>query len=60
MNAPSLSQLAVTFGIVCLFAFVDDIRDGVRARPGILWAALGVSLACIIALACCQGVARKV
>lgn len=51
-------QLVTTFAIVCLFAFVDSIRDGVRQRPGVLWAALAVSITCLIALSCCPGVAK--
>lgn len=51
-------QLLVTFAIVCIFSFVDGIRDGVRQRPGVLWAALAISVTCLIALSCCPGVAK--
>lgn len=52
-------QLLVTFGIVCIFSFVDSVKVAVQAHPAILYAAIGVSFACIIALTCCPGVAKS-
>lgn len=51
-------QLVVTFAIVAVFSFVDPVRNFVLANPAMLWAAMGVSIATVIALACCTGVAR--
>ncbi|RYG43956.1 hypothetical protein EON67_12300 [archaeon] len=53
-------QLLVTFGIVLVFSLVDSVKRHVQNNPGMLYAAIGVTLATIIALTCCRGVARKV
>lgn len=46
-------QLMVTFGITGLFVGVQSIKTAVQQHPGIMWAAYGVTIAAIIALACC-------
>jgi FtsH-binding integral membrane protein len=53
-------QLFVTFGIVCVFAFVESVKEAVQSKPSIMYAAIAVSFASLIALSCCPGVAKNV
>lgn len=54
-------QLAITFGIVCLFSFSDGIRDGIREAKGQwpVWLALGITLFIALMFGCCPQTARK-
>ncbi|XP_071789239.1 protein lifeguard 2-like isoform X2 [Asterias amurensis] len=52
-------QLAVTFGTVCLFFFVEPVRTYVLGSPGLYWASYGVFLVVYIVLACCGEFRRK-
>ena len=42
-----------------LFTFSAPVKTAVQTHPAILWAAIGVSFASLIALSCCPGVAQK-
>lgn len=52
-------QLLVTFGIVCVFTFVDSIKTWLRANPGWYYAAYGVFLVLYIVLVCVESARRK-
>lgn len=52
-------QLLVTFGIVCIFTFVDGVTQFVQANQGIYWAAYAVFLVVYFILVCCGDVRRK-
>ncbi|CAL4184957.1 unnamed protein product, partial [Meganyctiphanes norvegica] len=52
-------QLLLTFGMVALFVFVQEIKDFAQENIGLFWAAFGVSFALIIAMSCCPSVRRK-
>ncbi len=52
-------QLAVTFGTVCLFFFVERVRNYVLFTPGLYWASYGIFLVVYIVLACCGEFRRK-
>lgn len=52
-------QLLVTAGISALFILDDNVKDFVQNHPGVLWSAVAVSFATIIAIACCPSVRKK-
>ncbi|XP_039261199.2 protein lifeguard 2-like isoform X2 [Styela clava] len=52
-------QLLVTFGIVCIFTLIDDVKVWVEANPGMYWASYGVFLVLYIVLVCVESVRRK-
>lgn len=52
-------QLLVTFGIVCIFTFVDGVPQFVQNNIGIYYAAYGVFLVVYIMLVCCGSIRRK-
>lgn len=51
-------QLLYTFGMTAIFTLNESTRNWVQARPGLLWLGFIITLAILIALACCDGVAR--
>jgi len=51
-------QLLVTFGMVSLFSFQEDIQAYVTTETWPLYTALGVSFASLIAIVCCGNAAR--
>jgi len=51
-------QLAITAGIISCFMFVESLKSYVRVNRWPMYASWGVSLVCIIVLACCQNVRR--
>ncbi|XP_038058413.1 protein lifeguard 3-like isoform X2 [Patiria miniata] len=53
------AQLAVTFGTVCLFVFVEPVRYYVRNNQAVYWASYGVFLFVYIVLVCCADFRRK-
>jgi len=54
-----MCQLVVTGGIMAIIMFVRPIKDFVWDNTWILWVSMGVTFACVIALACVPGVRRK-
>jgi hypothetical protein len=44
---------------VAVFTFVGAVKSFVQRNPAMLWAAIGVSFATIIVLACCGDVSRR-
>lgn len=52
-------QLCITFGIVCLFAFVPAVEEVVKSHPWMYYVAYAVFLVLYITLMCCEGVRRK-
>ncbi|KAM8839173.1 transmembrane BAX inhibitor motif containing 1a [Synchiropus picturatus] len=52
-------QLLITTAIVCVFVFVDAVKDFVRAYPGVYWASYAVYIVTHLVLVCCQGPRRK-
>eukprot|EP00744_Colponema_vietnamica_P000296 GILI01000532.1.p2 GENE.GILI01000532.1~~GILI01000532.1.p2 ORF type:complete len:258 (-),score=85.08 GILI01000532.1:154-903(-) len=52
-------QLLVTVAVTAGIISSESSRVAVLHAPGFMWAALAVSLVCIIALSCCPGVARQ-
>ncbi|XP_065176468.1 protein lifeguard 1-like [Sycon ciliatum] len=52
-------QLAVTFGFVILFSYVDSIQQYCEANAWMWGLALGLQIATLIALACCGQLRRK-
>ena len=55
-------QLAVTFGIICLFVFSPEVNTYVRSRNGswLYWTSIFVFIASLLALACARNLARTV
>ncbi|XP_022106117.1 protein lifeguard 1-like isoform X2 [Acanthaster planci] len=53
------AQLAVTFGVVCLFYFVDSVRFFVQRNQAMYWASYGIFLFVYIVLVCCADFRRK-
>lgn len=51
-------QLLLTFGIICLFMFVEPVRDFTRRSPYLYWIAFAVTIVCLIGMACCESVRR--
>lgn len=52
-------QMLVLFGIVSVFTFVQSVKEGVQARPGVIWSAVVLSLIFFIALACFPKVSKR-
>lgn len=54
-------QLAVTAGIVCLFMYVDSVKEFVQDpdHAWVYWTSYGLTLACVIALVCVGELRRK-
>ena len=59
MYAILMCQLVVTGGIMAVIMFVQSIKDWVFDNTWILYVSMGVTFACVIALACVPGVRRK-
>jgi hypothetical protein len=54
-----MSQLFFTFGVVCLFYFVKDVKDWVRRNSWFYWCSYAVFLVTYITLVCCDNVRRR-
>ncbi|XP_070537004.1 protein lifeguard 1-like [Ptychodera flava] len=52
-------QLLVTFGIVCVFTFVDEVRRWVQANSGFYYASYAVFIVVYLLLACVEPLRRK-
>jgi len=52
-------QLLVTMAIITPFMYHEPLRDYVRRSSTIYWISMVITLVCIIAMACCEGVRRK-
>ena len=52
-------QLAVTFGIVCIFTLSQDVKDFLYVNTWMVWVALVGTLICVIALSCSENLRRK-
>jgi len=52
-------QLMVTGAIITPFMYHQPLRDYVRRSNTIYWISMVITLVCIIAMACCEGVRRK-
>jgi len=52
-------QLLLTAAIIAPFMYHKPLRDYVRRSNTIYWIAMVITLVCIIAMACCEGVRRK-
>ncbi|XP_073329533.1 protein lifeguard 3-like [Pagrus major] len=53
------AQLAVTFSVVAVFAFVDPVRQFVIRYPGIYWASFVVYFVVYCILVCCKEPRRR-
>lgn len=54
-----MAQLALTFGIVCIFNFSSTAMQWVLDNPRVVPVAWVLSIAFLITIACCPGVSRK-
>ncbi|XP_034102281.1 protein lifeguard 2 isoform X2 [Drosophila sulfurigaster albostrigata] len=54
-----MTQLLITFGIVCVFTFSKGSQEWVQRNPAIVWIALGVLIVTMISMACCEAPRRK-
>ena len=54
-----MCQLVVTGAIMAIIMFVQPIKDWVWDNIWIMYVSMGVTLACVIALACVPSVRRK-
>ena len=52
-------QLLVTMAIITPFMYHEPLRDYVQRSNTIYWISMVITLVCIIAMACCEGVRRK-
>lgn len=52
-------QLILTFGIVAIFTWVDEVKQFAYDNQAMFWAAFGLTIAMIILLACCSNFRRK-
>ncbi|XP_064644170.1 protein lifeguard 1-like [Lineus longissimus] len=52
------AQLICTIGIMCIFIFIQPVKEYARNNHWIMWVAFVVTIVCIIALACCPNVRR--
>merc|ERR1719282_1234942 len=52
-------QLLVTMAIITPFMFHEPLKNYVRRSNTIYWISMVITLVCIIAMACCEGVRRK-
>ncbi|XP_077862244.1 protein lifeguard 1-like isoform X2 [Saccoglossus kowalevskii] len=52
-------QLMVTMGIICVFLFVDPVKEYVYSNPWVWWVALGITFATLIGMACFSDIRRK-
>jgi len=52
-------QLLLTFGIICLFMFVEPVKEFTRKSPYLYWIAFAVTIVCLIGMACCESVRRS-
>lgn len=52
-------QLLVTFGIVCIFSYIDAVGEFAQSNPAILWTVIVFMFVFVIMLACCQNLARN-
>nr|XP_054751561.1 protein lifeguard 2-like isoform X1 [Lytechinus pictus]XP_054751562.1 protein lifeguard 2-like isoform X1 [Lytechinus pictus]XP_054751563.1 protein lifeguard 2-like isoform X1 [Lytechinus pictus] len=52
-------QLLVTFGIICVFVFVEPVNGYVRTNSWLYWCSYGLFLVMYFMLACCPSVRRK-
>lgn len=55
------AQLAVTFAIMCVFLYSEDVREYVidADNSWVLWTALGLTFACMIILVCCADIRKQ-
>ncbi|GFS21353.1 protein lifeguard 3-like isoform X1 [Elysia marginata] len=53
------TQLAVTFGIICLFVFCKPVKDYVQDNIWVYMVAYGLFIVLYITLICCKNVRRK-
>ena len=54
-----MAQLVVTFVMFAIFTCVDSVRLYTSQTPGLFWAALILSIVCLIALSCCGSIRRR-
>ena len=52
-------QLLVTMAIITPFMYHEPLKNYVRRSNTIYWISMVITLVCIIAMACCEGVRRK-
>jgi len=52
-------QLLITFGFVALFVLHEPLKLWTRQNRGVFYAALGVTLVTMLAMACCESVRKK-
>ncbi|XP_030853273.1 protein lifeguard 1 isoform X1 [Strongylocentrotus purpuratus] len=52
-------QLLATFGIICVFVYVEPVNSYVRTNSWLYWCSYALFLAMYIVLACCPTVRRK-
>ncbi|KAI8497084.1 PREDICTED: protein lifeguard 1-like [Branchiostoma belcheri] len=54
-----MAQLVVTIGIICIFLYVDEVREFSREHFWMYYVALGITFVMIIMLACCPNIRRN-
>ncbi|XP_059097568.1 protein lifeguard 3-like isoform X2 [Tigriopus californicus] len=52
-------QLMITCAIIAIFVFVDSLRIFAIQNRSLYWVAFGLTMVCMIAMACCESVRRK-
>ncbi|XP_054750677.2 protein lifeguard 2-like [Lytechinus pictus] len=52
-------QLAVTIGIICLFFFVDEVKEYAQQNYWLFWTAFSLTFVLIIVLACASELRRR-
>ena len=52
-------QLALTFGIIMIFSYVESINEFAKKNRWLFWVALAASFILLIVLLCCEKVCRK-
>ncbi|KAH8355184.1 hypothetical protein KR093_007856, partial [Drosophila rubida] len=54
-----MTQLLITFGIICVFTFSKGSQEWVQRNPALVWIALAVLIVTMISMACCEAPRRK-
>lgn len=54
-----MCQLLVTLAIVCLLVFEPNSKLYAQTHPAMMYTAMGMTIVCIITLACCNDVRRR-
>ena len=52
-------QLVITFGIMSIFVFINDVRQYSMDHPEIYYSALGIYIGLTLILSCCGDIRRR-